>query len=137
MDTSLSAKRRGEAAEASFLERALHLGLSLAKPWGDSAPFDFIVMGETGLHRVQVKSVRSRNPRHASYHVGVGRGQHRKQAYSAREIDFLAVLVVPLDDWYIIPVRALGGRKTVRLGSRHKQSRRLFEPYREAWSLLT
>lgn len=137
METTLSAKRRGEAAEAAFLGRALNLGLSLAKPWGDSSPFDFIVIGKRRLHRVQVKSVRTRNPRHASYHVGVGRGQRQKHAYTAREIDFLAVLVGPLGAWYIIPVRALDGRKTLRLGSRHAQSRRLFEPYREAWSLLT
>ena len=137
METSLTAKRRGEAAEAAFLERAICRGLTLAQPWGDSAPFDFIVIGERHLHRVQVKSVRTQNPRHASYHVGVGRGQHRKLAYSAREIDFLVVLVAPLGAWYIIPVRALGGRKTLRLGSEHPQSRRLFEPYREAWSLLT
>ena len=137
METTLTAKRRGEAAEASFLERAIHLGLQLAKPWGDSAPFDFIVIGETGLHRVQVKSVRTCHRRHNSYHVGVGRGQHQKRAYSPQEIDFLAVLVVPQDAWYIIPVRALGGRKTLRLGSGHPHSRRLFEPYREAWSLLT
>ncbi|HUK87385.1 MAG TPA: group I intron-associated PD-(D/E)XK endonuclease [Terriglobales bacterium] len=137
METTLSAKRRGEAAEAAFLDRATHLGLNLAKPWGDSAPFDFIVIGETGLHRVQVKSVRTCHRRHASYHVGVGRGQHQKHAYTPQEIDFLAVLVVPLEAWYIIPVAALAGRKTLRLGSEHKQSRRLFEPYREAWSLLT
>jgi len=137
METTLSAKRRGEAAEASFLERAVQRGLILAKPWGDSAPFDFIVMGETGLHRVQVKSVRTCHRRHSSYHVGVGRGQHQKLAYSAKEIDFLAVLVVPQEAWYIIPVAALAGRKTLRLGSEHPHSRRLFEPYREAWSLLT
>ena len=39
----LSIKRRGEVAEAAFLIKAATLGFSVAKPWGDSDPYDFIV----------------------------------------------------------------------------------------------
>ncbi len=137
METTLSTKRQGEAAEAAFLERAINLGLTVAKPWSDNVPFDFIVVGETGLHRVQVKSARTHYAGHGSYHVSIGRGRLHKLTYSAKEIDFLAALVIPERTWYIIPVRALGRRRSLSLGSQHPQSRRLFEPYREAWSLLT
>ncbi len=52
----VTGKRLGEVAEAAFLARASDLGFGVAKPWGDSDPYDFIV--ETGgrLWKVQVKS---------------------------------------------------------------------------------
>ena len=137
METTLPTKRQGEAAEAAFLERAINLGLTVAKPWGENVPFDFIVVGETGLHKVQVKSVRGLHPKHASYQVALGRRHPGKPRYTAKEIDFLAALVIPERTWYIIPVRALGRRRTLCLGSHDPQSRCLFQPYREAWSLLT
>jgi len=52
-------KRRGEWAEAQFLSRAASLGLTVCKPWGDSARFDFIVENSEGCCRIQVKSTTS------------------------------------------------------------------------------
>lgn len=136
MRATLSAKRQGEAAEAAFLLRATELGMLVARPWGDSAPYDFIVAGRHKLHRVQVKSTAARGSRHCSFRIGVGWGHHQKHAYNVACIDFLAVLIVPLRAWYIIPVRALAGRKSIRLASDHPASRRLFDRFREAWSRL-
>ena len=42
-------KRRGEMAEAAFVAKAVSLGFGVAKPWGDSDPFDFIVAGGWGV----------------------------------------------------------------------------------------
>jgi hypothetical protein len=39
----LTTKRRGEIAEAAFLLKAASLGFSVAKPWGESDRYDFIV----------------------------------------------------------------------------------------------
>jgi hypothetical protein len=39
----VTGKRRGEMAEAAFLAKAAELGFGIAKPWGDSDPFDFVL----------------------------------------------------------------------------------------------
>ena len=36
-------KRRGELAEAAFLAKAASMGIGVAKPWGDSERYDFII----------------------------------------------------------------------------------------------
>ncbi len=141
MEIRLSArKRQGEAAEARFLAEASARGLWVCKPWGDSAPYDFVV--DSGkLYRVQVKSVWCR-PEHnrRSYTVIVTKGTHgrkKPRVYTAKEVDFVAVLIVQEDAWYIIPLRAMKGRMSAYLGSTTRRSRRLYEKYREAWELLS
>ena len=47
-------KRRGEIAELAFLLKATSLGFGVAKPWGDSDRFDFIITSRQLLWRVQV-----------------------------------------------------------------------------------
>src|SRR5207248_6285949 len=49
-------KRRGEVAESVFLAKAMSLGFGVAKPWGDSERYDFIVDSGEKLWRVQLKS---------------------------------------------------------------------------------
>ena len=70
---SITGKRRGEMAEAVFVAKAAELGFGIAKPWGDSDPYDFIVprrgqvvagAGEVGAsgggrRRVQLSCARS------------------------------------------------------------------------------
>ncbi len=85
---------------------------------------------------MQVKSTAVRNARKRSYRIGVNWGHRQKHAYKSACVDYLAVLIVPLRAWYIIPVRALAGRKSIRLASDHPASHRLFDRYREAWSRL-
>lgn len=41
------------------------------------------------------------------------------------------------DAWYIIPIAALGGRKSIYVYPRNPRSRGMFQPYRDAWQLLT
>src|SRR5204862_410076 len=53
---SVTGKRRGEMAEAKFLAKASELGFGVAKPWGDSDAYDFIVQTSGRLWKVQVKS---------------------------------------------------------------------------------
>jgi len=49
-------KKKGEAAELAFMLKAVSLGFGVAKPWGDSERYDFILDTGTRLWRVQVKS---------------------------------------------------------------------------------
>ena len=39
----LTSKQLGEIAEAEFIAKAVGLGFVVARPWGDSEPYDFIV----------------------------------------------------------------------------------------------
>ena len=127
----LSPKSKGELAELRFLCAAASRRLIVAKPWGDSLPFDFLVGTADRFFRVQVKSTSA--PHCRGYHLCCFRPGTRA-GYSGREIDFLAAYVVPADTWYIIPHRALGGRKTITLFPDRAESS--WEHFREAWYLL-
>src|SRR5438552_11189157 len=49
-------KRAGEISEAAFVLRAHSLGFLVAKPWGDSEKYDFVLDAGSRLWRVQLKS---------------------------------------------------------------------------------
>jgi PD-(D/E)XK endonuclease len=51
-------KQRGEWAEMCFMARAATHGLCVAKPYGDSARFDFAIEHHGHFLRVQVKSTK-------------------------------------------------------------------------------
>lgn len=126
-------KQLGEMAEAKFVGKMAEIGMGLSKPWGDSERYDFIVDTRAGLSRVQVKSAH-REGKDRGY--GVRTHGHSLKAYRAKEVDALVAYVVPEDAWYVFPIRAVGGRRSVKLypGSRRRRSK--FEKYREAWDLL-
>jgi hypothetical protein len=63
-------KQQGEWAELLFMARAAEYGLAIARPWGDSAPYDVAIVATNAhshrpdLLRVQVKSTQcQRRPR--------------------------------------------------------------------------
>ena len=82
----LDHKPQGELAELCFLCRATTLGLTVSKPYGDSARYDFVVDAGGGLLRVQVKSVSLM--RRNDYRIAASSGSRLKRGYSAAEIDF-------------------------------------------------
>ena len=98
--TATAFKLRGEWAELLFMTRAAEHGLRVIKPWGDSSRYDFVV--ETGgrFLRVQVKSTSCRRSKHYVCCIESG-GQ---KCYTADDIDFFAIYVIPVDTWYIIPI---------------------------------
>jgi len=57
MKSKRTPKRIGELAELAFLHRATEKGLIVSHPYGDSAPFDFITLGNGKMCRVQVKCI--------------------------------------------------------------------------------
>src|SRR5579863_7918942 len=121
-------KRAGEQVEAIFLNKATSLGLSVATPWGDSERYDLVVGSGKRLWRVQVESTRYVGERRFSI---TARGC--TAAYTADEIDFLAAYIVPLELWYVIPVRAFAPSKCLRF---YPGGGGQYEKYREAWWLL-
>jgi len=124
--------------------RASSEGISVAKPYGDSHPYDFLVQHGRRLLRVQVKSTfkdpnlkRCRN----GFQVIVARIASKARGtsyYSRDEIDFVVCFIAPVDAWYIIPVEKLGRRHAIRLFPKGKGQPfgGLYEGYLEAWNLL-
>jgi PD-(D/E)XK nuclease superfamily protein len=131
----IHSKRRGELAEAAFLHKAAGLGLTVAKPWGDSNRFDFIV--ETGgrMVRVQVKSAYSGN-KYGAYYIHVHGAKHTR-VYTPSEVDLLAAYIAPMDTWYILPIEIFENRGSCQLLPNSLQGGSRYEKYREAWSLMT
>ncbi len=131
---NLPPKARGELAEVRFIVKALELGITVAKPFGESAKFDFIVTAGGRTSRVQVKSTWTKASK--GYQVMAGPGCHpnrpARRRYRRTEIDFLIAYLAPEDAWYVFPISAI--RKTyIRWTSR---SARRLARYRNAWHLL-
>jgi hypothetical protein len=125
----LHTKRRGEVAELAFMLRATSLGFGVAKPWGDSDRYDFIVTAGQLFWRVQVKSTWSTK----CYHVS-SRGS-RGVVYAYGEIDFLVAYIVSRDIWYVIPAAVVTSHSGLRFFPFSQKS--INEKYREAWGQLS
>ena len=134
-------KLQGELIELAFLHKAVSLGFAVAKPYGDSERYDFIVdyRGniDRRLLRVQVKSTAVLHQ--GSYRVlcsHCSTWRHRA-AYSTRQIDFLVAYIIPENAWYVFPVTVLGVRTCIKLFTQHHKTRSRFEEFREAWHLMS
>lgn len=128
-------KQTGERSEASFLHKASHLGFGVAKPWGDSLRYDFILDNSERLWRIQVKCTECLRAQayeaRATYTIGKGRA-----VYTRADVDFLAVHVVPLDIWYIVPVEVCTPQPMLRFYPHRPGKQMRLEKYREAWHQL-
>ena len=128
-------KKKGEAAELAFMLQAVSLGFGVAKPWGDSEHYDFILDTGTRLWRVQVKS--SSALRNGTYCVNANRrSKWTSIAYKTGEIDFLIAQIVPEDCWYVIPLKAILPRKSLRIYPEKDPRVGEYGKYREAWELI-
>ena len=126
--------KKGEIGELAFLHKAASLGFALSLPYG-SHFYDFVVDGGGHLWRVQVKSVASMLG--GLYHVGIRHStEHRAKAYTASEIDFAVVYIIPEDTWYILPVREVVGRTALKFRPKGYRRLDIYAHYREAWHLL-
>ena len=142
------AKRRGEWAELRFQLRASELGLILARPCGDCAPYDFLVAcpekaiteqracperanSDRRGHflRVQVKCTLYK--RDHSYLCCLTANHH---LYTPDQIDFFAAYVIPVDGFYILPLAATNSQPDILLSPHRQKSK--YSAYKEAWHLL-
>ena len=78
-------KQRGELAEMGFMFKAAGLGFGVAKPWGDSERYDFILDSGERFWRVQVKSTYV--PRTHSLHRSTQRTLRRQKQGIYRRAD--------------------------------------------------
>jgi hypothetical protein len=123
------AKRRGEWAELRFQLRATELGLILARPCGDCAPYDFVVDNQGHFVRVQVKCTIYK--RDNSYQCGLTANH---TLYTPDQIDFFAAYVIPVDVFYILPLAATNSQPDITLSPHRPNSK--YSRYKEAWHLL-
>lgn len=130
MQENKTYKLQGELVELRFLARAAELGLRVSKPYGDSAPYDFLVESGGTVFKVQVKSTSFRDNRCNAYVCATHR--HRRP-YSKDEVDFVAAYIISEDAWYIVPLSAVTGRQ-ISLNPRFRRNK--YRRYREAWDLL-
>ena len=134
-------KRLGELSQAAFLVKAQAMGFGLALPWGDSEKYDFVVWARPAgrLLRVQVKATgRLNGGGYDVQPVYSTRGEGKK-IYTERDIDVLAAHVMreeKEDVWYLLPVRAFAGVKSLRLFPDLKSRNPRWEGYREKWRWL-
>jgi len=132
-------KRRGELAELAFMHKAASLGFGVAKPYGESKRFDFILSRGGRVWRVQVKSTYTALKRGYRIHA-VGNTRHGAGIYTKNEIDLIVVYLATEDIWYVIPIEAVGRRRSIYFYPKatfypngNQRGLRRYEKYREAW----
>ena len=133
--STLTCKHLWEIAEAEFIAKAVGMGFVVAKPWGDSEPYDFIVNPKKGFifWRVQVKSAHT---------IGADGGcsfrahDHNQRSYTAEDIDALVAYARPMNAWYVMPVRVVEELKSLMLYPESRKLRSRFERWRESWEVL-
>ena len=132
----LTTKRRGELAELAFTYKAATMGFGVAKPYGDSERYDFVLDAGGRFLRVQVKS--STTLLNGLYHVNCHRRTGgRAVAYSPSEIDFLVAYIIPEDAWFILPITVVAHFTSLLFNPKgYARGDGLFGAYREAWHLL-
>ena len=107
------------------------MGFGVAKPWGDSERYDFILDSGEKLWRVQLKSAYV-GSKEGGYTVHAF-GNESRVAYTAAEVDVVVGYVVPEQAWYVIPIGAFAGIKSMKLFPASRRMRSKHEKYREAW----
>jgi hypothetical protein len=128
-------KRIGELAESAFLHAAQLRQIRVAKPWGDSERYDFIVDAGSRFWRVQIKATATQTVGgyevQATYCVG-----KRKGHLTPDDIDLFATYILPLDVWYFVPADALPPSASLRFYPHRRARHARFEQYRDAWHYL-
>ena len=124
-------KQQGDTAELRFMLLNHELGYTVSKPFGDNAKYDLIVDTGNNLERIQVKSTRRKETSSGMdcYNCLVCSGADSKQQYSDKDIDYIAIYVIPEDAWYKIPIAEVKG-KTIKLYPHRKSQRNTYERYR-------
>jgi len=104
-------KQQSECAELLFMARAAEYGLAIARPWGDSAPYDVAIVATSAhsrrpsLLRVQVKSTQCQRRHGYKCHV-----DSNGIPYRPDQLDFIAAyIIITVAVWFIIPVHATHG----------------------------
>jgi len=125
-------KERGEWVELRFMAEAAGRLFTVCRPWGECRAYDVGIDHGLNFLRVQVKSTIYKR-RGDCYSLNVNGPQRKK--YEPGTVDFFAILLIPVDEWYIIPFEVMG-RTNFSIHFTPKGARQKYGKYREAWHLL-
>ena len=118
---ALPPKRRGEIAELAFMQKAVSLGFGVAKPWGDSDRYDYILDAGRRFWRVQVRSTAYESHRGYAVHTYVY-VKRKMVALTADDIDCIIAYIVPARSLVRAPGRVLFAlQKSVVLSQRQQK----------------
>lgn len=119
----LSKKKKGDVAELAVAAHCLRLGYQVLFPYGEDARYDFVIESKGKFKRVQVKYV---TPKDGALEVSCRSSNNwSTRAYSAEEIDILAVYDSESKLVYFIDVKVIGKRslKLRLVASRNNQTK--------------
>ena len=114
-----------------FAMRAIERGLMLARPWGESSGYDFVVDQRSRIVRVQVKSTIFKEGKDG-YSCTL---KDSKGPYKRGSFEFVAAYVIPEDVWFILPEKKIRGMWSVGLYPKLETAK--YRAYQEAWELLS
>jgi len=123
--------------EVLFLANCMDKNLCVSRPFTTSR-YDFIVDNGMALAKIQVKSAHKWKASTKDIwlvNASTFRGRKNQEAYTPKDIDFLAFHLIEIGAWYIIPADMIEGRKSFYLYP--MDGKGMWEQFRERWGLLT
>lgn len=129
----------GRYYEVLFKAEALKRNLCVLSPECTHLPFDVAIFSRGVFLKIQVKGTAFVQKKRQSCGYGFDHfyrvncyGSSTRKKYSEQGIDFMAVYVAPLNNWYIVPISmATGMTLEIRPGSTGK-----IAECKERWDLL-
>lgn len=127
--------RIGDIGEAGFILRCAQLRLPVYRPLSDKHGADFLTDNGRHRFRIQVKTTNTRCSKN-SFHVTIARSSLKSTPYTSADIDFLVILVLPEEAFYILPQKFLRRRVALNIPSTRRKNLGPYAQYHEAWHLL-
>ena len=99
----------GDIAEISFMLRAMKAGFNVCSPYSKDSAYDCILDYKGKLNRIQIKATGVLNKGRSKgaseyYRLVCSHGSTGKKLYTKNECDYFALYVMPLDQFFIVPV---------------------------------
>ena len=139
----MNTQTRGWATEASVIAKCITKGYRVSVPFGDHAPYDFVLDVNGKLLRIQVKMIYKAYSKRKGYVANFKKARcvnGRNRHYTKEDCDFIISYSNEHDVAFIFPVEKIIDRWSAFVypkKSERKNTSHLFsEDYREAWSLL-
>ena len=145
-----TADKKGTISVMAVLTQAYKQGLFCSWPLSNER-YDLIIDNGKKMFRVQVKGTSIQDKRrwkistttydntnftvYAQKYIK-NKNRRRTKAYSENEIDFIIAHIIPLNIFYIVPVKELNGAKGFNVVPNNPKTKNRYEKFRENWSLL-
>jgi hypothetical protein len=124
----------GKLAEMQFCIDAAKRGFNVSIPQSDFTGYDLVIESNSKkLYKIQVKSTRQKSEGRNCYKVSVARGSQSKKTYKKNELDFFAVYIYEINQWYLIPFNVV---KSINVRIYPSKPTHVYSQFQEAWHLI-